>query len=216
MLKLIAAVCGVLALMFASVAPVRAMTAMEMVERALMATQRVEDYTATVAVTVEAPNINIARRHATVYYKQPDRVHVDSEGLTIIPRDALLMGNLSLHLKNHATASYVAEGEISGRPVHCIKLAPRDLGPGSGRVLLWIDNEHYLLLKSEVWRGGKRQLTVRFHYTRVSGYWMPRYIVSDVAKGALRDRDSEAHIELQFMNYKVNTGLPNSIFEEAN
>jgi len=216
MLKYLAAMCGAFVLVFASAIPVHALTAMEMVERALTATQRVEDYTATVAVAMEAPNINISRRHATVYYKQPDKVHVDSEGLTIIPRDALLMGNLALHLKDYATASFVAEGEISGRPVHCIKLAPRDLGPASGRVLLWIDNEHYLLLKSEVWRGSKRQLTVRFHYTQVDGYWMPRYIITDVAKGALRDRESEAHIELQFTNYRINTGLPDSIFEEGN
>ncbi len=215
MLRYLAAICGVFALMLASATPARALTAMQMVERALQNTQRVEDYTATVTVAVAAPNVNIARRHAKVYYKQPNKVHVDSEGLAIIPRDALLLGNLSLHLKDYATASFVAEGEISGRPVQCIKLAPREMGPGSGRVLLWIDNEYYLLLKSEVWRGDKRQLTVRFHHSQVSGYWMPRYIVTDVAKGALRDRESEAHIRLQFTDYRINTGLPDSIFEEG-
>jgi outer membrane lipoprotein-sorting protein len=192
------------------------MTAMEMVERALRVTERVDDYTARVAVAIEAPNINIARRYADVYYKSPDKVHVDSEGLTIIPRDALLLGNLSLHLKEYATASFVAEGEIAGREVHCIKLAPHDPMPASGRVLLWIDNEHYLLLKSEAWRGGERQLSVRFHYTNVDGYWMPRYIITNVAEGALPNRQGAAHINLQFMNYRINTGLSDRIFQEGN
>ncbi|MFP4249376.1 MAG: sigma-E factor regulatory protein RseB domain-containing protein [Armatimonadota bacterium] len=216
MLKQLTAVCGVLALVFASAAPARALTAMETVERALQATERVEDYTATIAVAMEAPNVNIARRQVKVWYKQPDKVHVESEGVVIIPRDALLLGNLALHLKDYATASFAGEGEIAGRPVRCVKLAPRDFGPGSGRVLLWIDSERYLLLKSEVWRGGKRQLAAGFHHTNVSGYWMPEYIITDVAEGALRDRTSAAHIELQFMNYRINTGLPDSIFREGN
>lgn len=213
MLRRLAIVCGIVAVGLASAAPARAMTAMEMVERALRTTEQVQDYTATVAVAIEAPNINIPRRTVKVYYKRPDRVHVESDGLAVIPRDALLLGNLAMHIKEYATASYVAEGEISGRPVRCIKLAPREAGPGSGRVLLWIDSEHYLLLKSEIWRGGKAQLTVRFHHQEVSGHWMPRYIITDVAEGALGDRKGGAHIELQFMDYRVNTGLPDSIFE---
>ena len=201
--------------MFASAMPARALTAMEMVENALRVTERVDDYTATVAVAIEAPNVNIARRQARVYYKRPDKVHVDSEGLAIIPRDALLLGNLALHLKEYADASYVGDGEIAGRPVRCVKLAPHDLGPGSGRVLLWIDTEHYLLLRSEIWRSDRRQLSARFHYANVSGYWMPRHIITDVARGALRDRQGGAHIQLQFMNYRINTGLPDSLFEEG-
>ena len=186
---------------------------METVERALRQTEQVDDYTARLAVSIEAPNINIPRRFVKVYYKRPDKVHVESDGLAVIPKDALLLGNLALHLKEYATAGFVAEGEISDRPVHCIKLAPRDPAAAGGRVLLWIDDEHYLLLKSEIWRGGKRQLSVRFHHTKVSGYWMPRYIFTDVAEGALGDRKGGAHIELQFMDYRINTGLSDSIFE---
>lgn len=216
MLRRCSAVCGVLALAFASAMPVGALTAMETVERALRVTERVDDYTARVAVEVEAPNIKIPRRYVTVYYKHPDKVHVKSEGIAVIPRDALLLGNLALHLKDYTTASVVGQGEISGRPVHSIKLAPLDPAPGSGRVLLWIDDEHSLLLRSEIWRGGKCQLSVRFHYTNVSGYWMPQYIFADVAEGALGDRKGAAHIQLQFMNYRINTGLSDSIFREGN
>jgi outer membrane lipoprotein-sorting protein len=209
-------VCGVVALGLASVMSADALTAMEMVERSLATTEVVDDYTATLEVSVEAPNVNIARRTVKVYYKRPDRVHIESDGLAIIPRDALLLGNLAKHIKDYTTASFVGDGEISGRAVRCVKLSPREPGPGSGRVLLWIDTEHYLLLKSEIWRGERRQLAARFHYTQVSGYWMPRYIITDVARGALTNRGGGAHIQLQFTNYRVNTGLPDSIFEGSN
>lgn len=216
MLRHPAAICGVLLLAIASAAPASALTAMEMVEQALRVTERVDDYTARLAVEIEAPNINIPRRYVTAYYKHPDKVYVKSEGIAVIPRDALLLGNLTLHLKEYATAGVVGQGEISGRAVHSIKLSPLDPAPGSGRVLLWIDDEHYLLLRSEIWRGGKRQLSVRFHYTNVSGYWMPQYIFADVAEGALGDRKGAARIKLQFMDYRINTGLSDSIFMEGN
>jgi len=207
-------ICAAIALAAASALPASALTAMEMVERALRATEQVEDYTATVAVSIEAPNINIPRRTVKVYYKRPDKVHVESDGIAVIPRDALLMGNLAMHIKDFASASFIAEGTLRGRPVRCIKLAPLDPEASSGRVLLWIDSERYLLLKSEIWRAEKRQLSVRFHHELVSGHWMPSQINTDVAKGALgRDRDGPARFDMQFTNYRVNTGLSDSIFE---
>jgi negative regulator of sigma E activity len=193
--------------------PASAETAMDVVERALRTTQQVDDYTARVTVAIEAPNINIPRRIVKVYYKRPNQVHVDSDGLAVIPRDALLLGNLATYIRDYADASFVAEGEISGRTVDCIKLAPREPTSGSGRVLFWIDQEHPLLLKSEIWREGKRQLLIRFHYTQVDGYWMPRYIITDVEKGALPGTDGGAHLQLQFTDYRINTGLSDSIFE---
>lgn len=196
--------------------PARALTAMEMVERALAQTQRVADYTAKVTVTVQAPNLQMPPRTVKVYYKRPDKVHVESEGIVVLPRDALLMGNLAGHLGEHTIATFNGSGTLGGRPVQCVKLTPRDAGPGTGRVLTWIDRERSLLLKSEVWRGGAKMLTVSFAHTLVAGrYWMPAHIVTEVARGAIRGDDEGGRIELRFSNYRINTGLPDSIFEES-
>ncbi|NLO05856.1 MAG: outer membrane lipoprotein-sorting protein [candidate division WS1 bacterium] len=204
--------CGALTLALAGAAS--AQSPMQMVERALRATEQVQDYTATVAVTVDAPNLQIPRRTAKVYYKRPDKVHVESQGLTVIPRDALLLGNLADHLQQHTSASLMGTGQLGGRPVHAIKLSPTDADAQGGRVLVWIDSERYLLLKSEIWRGSNKMLTARFEHARVAGaHWMPQRIVCDVAAGSLTGRDEGGRIELQFSNYRINTGLPDSIFE---
>lgn len=196
--------------------PARALTAMEMVQRALAQTQRVEDYTADVTVTVESPSLQIPQRTVRVYYKRPDRVHVESDGIAVLPRDALLLGNLANQLSEETEASFNGAGVLGGRPVQCIKLAPRDAGPGTGRLLAWIDSERFLLLKSEIWRGGAKMLTARFDYVRVAGqYWMPQHIVTEIAAGAIPGEDEGGRMELRFANYRVNTGLPDSIFEES-
>jgi len=194
----------------------RALSAMEMVQQAVRATERVEDYTADVSVAVDAPNLQIPRRTAKVYYKRPDKVHVESSGLTVLPRDALLLGNLAEHLEEYATAQFAGSGRIGDRRVRCVKLSPIEASDGSGRVLVWIDAERYLLLRSEIWRGQKRMLRVSFEHTLVDGrHWMPSRIVTELAAGALGGRDEGGTIELGFSGYRVNTGLSDSIFEES-
>ncbi|MGC9317882.1 MAG: LolA family protein [Armatimonadota bacterium] len=197
-------------------APLSAETAMEMLQQALRVTQAVEDYTAQVQVTVDAPELQIPRRTVKVYYKRPDKVHVESDGIAVLPRDALLMGNLAEHIDQFAQASFNGSGTIGERPVRCIKLSPLEPGRGSGRVLAWIDPERHLLRKSEVWRGGRAALTVRLEWTRVDDrWWLPRHIVTTLAPGALTGKDEGGRLELWFSNYRVNQGLPDSLFTEG-
>ena len=191
--------------------------AMAMVQRALAATEQVQDYSATVAVTVASPDVNIPRRTAKVYFKRPDKVHVESEGLMVIPRDALMLGNLGSYVEQYATASFIGSGTLSGRPVRAIKLSPRDPRPADGRLLVWIDSERHLLLKSEVWRAGNHMLTAKFEHTRVDQrYWMPRRIVTEMKAGALSRRAEAGRVELVFSDYRVNRGIPDSVFEGTN
>jgi len=192
-----------------------AATPMELVQQALRVQAQVRDYTANVTVTVSAPNVQVPARTVKVYYKAPDKLRVDSEGLVILPRDALLMGNLAKHLEGNMQASLVGTGTLSGRPVACIKLTPLDAGPGSGRLLCWIDTQYYLLLKSEVWNATSSAMTITFSYTRVqSAYWMPRTITCVFAARLLDSSGEQAQASISFANYQVNTGLSDSIFED--
>ncbi|MCD6360474.1 MAG: outer membrane lipoprotein-sorting protein [Armatimonadetes bacterium] len=192
-----------------------ALTPMEVVQRALRVQQQVADYTATITVSLHAPNIQVPPRTARVYYKRPDKVRVDSTGLAIVPRDALLMGNLARHLKTNTRAAMVGAGTLRGRPVWCIKLTPLDAGPGAGRMLCWIDTERYLLLRSEVWDAVARAITMSFTYTLVQNrYWMPRQLVCEVSPRLLDGSGEKARVSIAFSDYRVNVGLRDSIFEE--
>lgn len=192
-----------------------AMTPMELVQKAMQVQGQVHDYTATVTVSIKAPNLQIPARTTKVYYKQPDKLHVESKGLVIIPRDALLMGDLASHLEDNARASLVGTGTLNGRPVTCVKLTPLDAGPGTGRMLVWIDSDRFLLVKTEVWDATAKVMTIAFTHTLVQErYWMPRDIVCNLSARML-DRDGEtARATVSFANYRVNTGLSDDIFED--
>ena len=184
-----------------------AMTPMELVRGAMQVQGQVRDYTATVTVSIEAPNLQIPSRTIKVYYKQPDKLHVESQGLVIIPRDALLMGNLASHLEDNTLASLVGTGTLNGRPVTCVKLTPLDAGPGTGRILLWIDTDRFLLVKTEVWDVAGKVMTITFTHTLAQErYWMPRSIVCDLSARMLDSAGETARATVTFANYRINTG----------
>jgi len=194
-----------------------AMTPMELVRGAMQVQGQVRDYTATVTVSIEAPNLQIPSRTIKVYYKQPDKLHVESQGLVIIPRDALLMGNLASHLEDNTLASLVGTGTLNGRPVTCVKLTPLDAGPGTGRILLWIDTDRFLLVKTEVWDVAAKVMTITFTHTLAQErYWMPRSIVCDLSARMLDSAGETARATVTFANYRINTGLSDDIFEDEN
>ena len=194
-----------------------AMTPMELVRAAMQVQGQVRDYTATVTVSIEAPNLQIPARTIKVYYKQPDKLHVESQGLVIIPRDALLMGNLASHLEDNTQASLVGTGTLNGRPVTCVKLTPLDAGPGTGRMLLWIDTDRFLLVKTEVWDVAAKVMTITFTHTLAQErYWMPRSIVCDLSARMLDSAGETARATVTFANYRINTGLSDDIFEDEN
>jgi len=170
-----------------------ALTPMQMMQKALSVQQQVNDYTATVTVSINAPNVQIPSRSMNVYFKRPDKLHVESEGIAVVPRDALLMGNLAKHLEDNTQATLAGTGTLSGRPVWCIKLTPRDAEIATGRMLCWIDTERYVLLRTEVWDGAHKAMTVNFSYSVVQQrYWMPSQIQCEVASGALGDRHQQS------------------------
>jgi len=194
-----------------------AMTPMELVQKAMQVQGQVHDYTATVTVSIKAPNLQIPARTMKVYYKQPDKLHVESQGLVIIPRDALLMGDLSSHLEDNTQASLVGTGTLDGRPVTCVKLTPLDAGPGTGRMLVWIDIDRFLLVKTEVWDAAAKVMTITFAHTLVqSRYWMPSGIVCDLSARMLDSDGETARATVNFANYRVNAGLSDDIFEDEN
>lgn len=199
-----------------AVSAAHALTPMQVVQKALQVQQQVNDYTANVTMSLTAPNVQMPARTMKVYYKRPDKVKVESEGLAIVPRDALLLGNLGAHLESGTRATLVGTGTLEGRPVWCIKLTPLDAGPGSGRVLCWIDSERYLLLRSEVWDAVRKAMTISFSYSFVQGrYWMPQQIACRFSARLLDGSGEEAQADLRFTNYRVNTGLSDAFFEEA-
>jgi outer membrane lipoprotein-sorting protein len=63
----------------------------------------VEDYTATLKVTVDMERMQIPEMFATIYFKQPDKFHIEAKNFAMVPREIVALNPAQLADKFDAT-----------------------------------------------------------------------------------------------------------------
>ena len=84
---------------------------------------QVQDYVVDVNVKVDVDFIKMPETKATIYYKQPDKVHLESESFALLPREGLDVSPMGL-LKEKYTAIYQKEDTVDDYKTDVIKVIP--------------------------------------------------------------------------------------------
>ncbi|MEI6501791.1 MAG: hypothetical protein WCP21_12290, partial [Armatimonadota bacterium] len=193
--------------------------------RALDMAATIKDYSADVNVTVDMPNVKMPERRAKVYFKRPDKVAIDSKGIVMIPKKALVPGNLGAQLGKDAQVTLAGTKVQAGVPLYFLKVTPTASSHANDRILFWVRGDRWTVERMEAQSGGKQQLTVTWEYQLVSGkHWMPRRLVATLPPGGSVSRhmpprppeekpsNKPGVITVTFSNVRVNTGLSDSLF----
>ena len=64
---------------------------------------QVKDYTVTLKVTVDMERMQIPEMLVTIYFKQPDKIHIEAKNFAMIPREAVGLNPAQLVDKFDAT-----------------------------------------------------------------------------------------------------------------
>ena len=191
---------------------------------------RINDYSVNVRITVDVEFLKMPDRQATIYYKKPDKFHINSDNFTMLPKTGLNFTPLGF-LSYKYTAFFEKEDTIDGLPVSLIKVIPIE---GDADVILstfWIDTKRNLILRIESSRKPQGTFTIDLKYLKIQEkYWlpssmvfsftlepgmMPGRIAEELYKGEkASDESKEGNVYLNYSDYKVNEGLPDSLFEK--
>ena len=195
---------------------------------------KIEDYTVDVKIKVDVDFLKMPDREAKIYYKKPDKVHIESEGFAMLPREGLNFSPLGL-LNSSYTSFYVREDTINGILASVIKIIPLEGGSDVILSTLWVDTNRNLIIKVESSRKPQGTFTMDLDYLKTKkGFWLPSSMVftfsidrSILPRKFNFDTDSDQKKNLQdptksttgkvfidYSNYEVNTGLSDDIFEE--
>lgn len=203
-----------------------ALTGPEILKRALNLQAGLQDYTATVQVTVNMPGLQVPQRTAKLYFKRPDKLHVESKGIVMIPRQALLMGDLGTQLAKQARVILAATGQKDGAPLYFLKLLPPEGQATSDRLLVWIRGDRFTIEKLEVYKGGQREIAVQWEHQLVNGrFWLMKRLQAELSVRQVQRRHpagassavtpvGPGTITVVFSHVRVNSGLPDSLFGE--
>jgi hypothetical protein len=173
-------------------------------------------------------------REAKIYYKKPDKVHIESEGFAMLPREGLNFSPLGL-LNSSYTSFYVREDTLNGIVTSVIKIIPLEGGSDVILSTLWVDTNRNLIIKVESSRKPQGTFTMDLDYLKTKkGFWLPSSMVFTFSidrsilprkfnfdtdsdqKKALQDstKSTTGKVFIDYSNYEVNSGLSDDIFEE--
>ena len=204
----------------------------EILNRVKEAFKIVEDYEVDVHIKIDVEFLKVPEANAKLYFKQPDKIHVESEKFALLPKQGLDFSPVAL-LDDKYTAIYEGDTTVRNITTSIVKIIP--IGSNSDVILstLWIDQTRDLILKIESTRKPTGTYTIEFTYNKyLDKYDLPssmhfsftvdRMKLPKGMGGRLEPdngTDSEksgpitGNVYLNYTNYVINQNLPDSLFD---
>jgi outer membrane lipoprotein-sorting protein len=193
---------------------------------------KVNDYSVQANVKVDVDFLRVPETKATIYFKQPDKVKMESDGFALIPRQGFNFSPLML-LKEDYTAVFAKEDTLEGNEIYLIKILP--LSDSTDVVLsnLWIDKNNFVVHKVMTTTKKSGTVQIDLKYDKQIDYALPSEmkisfnldrmnIPQTAMEGSQGDQKSKTNknmsgrVIVTYSNYNINLGLTDEFFIEEN
>jgi len=176
----------------------------------------VTDYSADASVTVKSKTVHIPKSRVRIFFKKPDKVIVKSrEGFAMLPRQGVLAGDPLINLRRGAKLKLLGTKSLFG--VSCFVVS--GMQEEDGRQIkwtVWVDRKSWLprQIITEFGQGSATRANL-WYMQAGKGRFMPSRTVVEVqppsegGRGACKDT---LIVEVNFSNYKINTGIDDKVF----
>ncbi len=202
----------------------------QIIDKVKAAFDKVKDYEVDVSIKIEVDFMDVPDGTAKIYFKQPDKVTIKSKDFALMPREGLNFSPASL-LKGKYTAVWVREESLSGFATHQIKIVPLDNNSEFILSTIWVDKYSFVIRKVETTTKAQGTFSMTMTYPLVIKYPLPSTmsLYFDIKQGGMMKnmpgkkkkgqimpapQAKQGKVFITYMNYKVNRGLSDSLFEE--
>ena len=187
---------------------------------------RIQDYTVALTVRVDLERLKVPNMKATMYFKQPDKMHFESEGFALLPKEGLgfTAGSLS--------ARFDAEEVREENRLLLLSLKRKHDKAGARPILLTVNPATWAVEQVTTSLRDGRVMTAVFEHQELEGYRLPRSLTVtfsyDSTEADSPDLFSQlpqnqrspqiprkGTIQITYSDYRLNTGLPDSLFTKG-
>jgi outer membrane lipoprotein-sorting protein len=224
-MKKVLLACALLMMLVIQPSSAQTPSAAEILQNMKKQFEMVKDYTAQLKVTVDMERMQIPEMLVKIYFKQPDKIHIEAENFAMVPREIAGMNPAQFIDKFDATV--VGTDQKESVTVFKLRLLSK---PEKGKTVresyIWVDGARWVVVHYESTPSDVRKVTVDFEYQTVDGkYTLPSKIEAHMDTQQPSDSSAEKMYNPQRMprkgtatilysDYKVNTGLSDEIFQK--
>jgi len=193
---------------------------------------QVEDYEVDIRLSVNIPGFRMPARKIHYMYKAPDKSKVEVKGFAVVPKQGIQP--FITFLKDSVDLEVVGDSVFQGSPVYQVALMDTFMNR-PGRINLLVDKKHGSVYQVRVTSETQVFFEMTSVYDELKGIWLPNQSeitmhfppdfknIQRLGKkptdmeafdASMTDEWLEGSISIKFKEYKVNTGLPDYLFEE--
>lgn len=186
-----------------------------------------KDYTCSVNVHFDMEALKAPDMQATVYYKAPDKMKVESKKIFFLPREGGLF-NPAMFKPEDFDIIFLERLSYDGRKAVRLKLIPKKMRGMNQEFILTIDTERNLIRDMNISQPGGKVIKASINYASFDRFELPTRVelqidIPPVEPNGMREFDQFAprgrritgRVEISYSNYRVNSGLSNEIFKET-
>ncbi len=224
-MKKVLLACALLLMAAIQLSPAQTPTAAEILHNMKSQFDLVKDYTATLKVAVDMEKMQIPEMLVTIYFKQPDKIHIEAKNFAMVPRE--IVGLNPAQLLDKFDATVVGSERKESVTVYKLRLVSKpEKGKPVRESYIWVDGTRWVVIHYESTPSDVRKVTVDLEYETVDGkFTLPSKIEARMDIQQSPDSSGEKMYNPQRMprkgtasiiytDYKVNTGLSDEIFEK--
>lgn len=193
----------------------------------------VKDYEVDATITVDVNFLRVPESKAKIYFKQPDKLKLDSEGFALLPKEGINFSPNKL-LSGDFSTIYIKSDSLENHTVDVVKVIPTGDSAEVILTTLWVDSEMNVVRKIETTTKRNGTFEINLSYTESTYKFLPSEIklmfsvsemqIPKAISGELnnneetgrrrkKDEPMTGTVIVKYTNYKINRGLKDSLFE---
>lgn len=197
----------------------------EYLENAIHKFDGIKDYVVDVKVHLDLKAVQAPDMEAKVYFKEPDKVKIDSRGLFFMPKDVGIINPRKFDPDKFEIA-ILDTLTYQGDPAVRLSLVPKKDETGGHNIVLTIDKKDWLIVEIATAPYPGREASAKITYGTFDGFQMPVKVEVNLDVGKLEGRVREfgpehgrvselkGKVDVYYSNYRINSGLPDDIFKK--
>lgn len=193
---------------------------------------KINDYSVNAVINVDVDFLKVPESKATIYFRQPDKMKLESDGFALLPKQGLDFSPSKL-LEGDYTSIYTKTDTLDGENIDVIKVIPESDSSGIILSTLWIDEDEYIIRKIESTSKRSGTFEIHLYYDHkdvklpskvsfkfnVSEVPLPASLTGDFDQETAKpkskkDKQMSGTVIVSYSNYRINIGLTDKFFQE--